>query len=247
MKALILAAGYATRLYPLTKDTPKALLEVAGQTIMDHIVSKIDLVDAIDEIIIVSNDKFADNFQAWAKQADYSKKLTVLNDGTLTNETRLGAIGDIHFVSQELTLNDDLMVLAGDNLFDFDLRDFVAFFQERGTDVIAAYEESDQEQLTRGGVVKIDDQERAIAFAEKKPAPISNLSVPTFYIFQASTLSLIADYLAAGNNPDAPGHFMPYLLEEKPVSVFVFSGGRYDIGTLASYEQVQEIFAQRNR
>src|SRR5699024_2346378 len=136
MKALVLAAGYATRLYPLTKNTPKPLLEIAGKSILDHIVEKMDQVDELDEIIIVTNEKFAGHFEEWAKNADYSKAFTVVNDGTTTNDNRLGAIGDIQYVIEELDLKDDLMILAGDNLFDFELTDFAHYFQEVGTDVI---------------------------------------------------------------------------------------------------------------
>lgn len=244
MKALVLAAGYATRLYPLTKNTPKPLLELGGQSILDHIVEKIDRVDAIDEIIIVTNDKFAGHFQEWVDQADYSKSFTVVNDGTLTNDSRLGAIGDIQLVIDRLNLDDDLLVLAGDNLFFFELTDFADFFQTVGTDVIAAYEEEDHAQLQRSGVVKINSDGQALAFEEKSPNPISNLSVPTFYLFKQDSLPLIDQYLAEGHDPDAPGHFIPYLIDRKPVNVYLFEGGRYDIGTLESYERAQELFGK---
>ncbi|AMB99065.1 hypothetical protein AWM75_03190 [Aerococcus urinaehominis] len=244
MKALILAAGYATRLYPLTENTPKPLLEVAGKTILDYIVEKLDQVNEIDEIIIVTNDKFAGHFQAWVDQADYSKPFKVINDGTLSNDSRLGAIGDIQFVVDQTGLHDDLMVLAGDNLFHFALSDFADFFTAKGTDVIAAYEESDHQQLLRSGVVKVDDNNQALAFEEKSSQPMSNLSVPTFYIFQADTLDLIQTYLDQGGNPDAPGHFIPYLIDHKPVNVYIFTGGRHDIGTVDSYRQVQALYEQ---
>src|SRR5699024_10695282 len=153
MKAVLLGAGYATRLYPLTKDKAKPLLEVAGKTITDHIVEKIVQVPEVDEIIIVTNDKFAHQFEEWVAQADYSKKLTVVNDGTTTNDNRLGAIGDIQFVIDKLDLEDDLMVLAGDNLFDFELTDFANYFQEVDTDVITTYQEEDEAQVKRAGIV----------------------------------------------------------------------------------------------
>lgn len=246
MKGLVLAAGYATRLYPLTKNTPKPLLEVAGKTILDYIVEKMDKVDAIDEIILVTNDKFTGHFEEWVEQADYDKKFTVVNDGTTTNDNRLGAIGDIQFVIEELNIEDDLMILAGDNLFDFELTDFANYFHEVGTDVITAYEETDEAQVKRAGVVELDDQSKVLSFEEKPEQPKSNFAVPAFYLYKKETLPAFNNYLNEGNDPDAPGHFIPYLIEKKPVHAFQFEGKRYDIGTADSYERVQKIFEEKN-
>lgn len=242
MKCIILAAGYATRLYPLTKDRPKPLLEVAGKTILDYLLEKIEKVAAINEVIVVTNDKFATHFEDWAKDAPYSKKITVVNDGTTTNDNRLGAIGDIQFVLDQLNIADDLMILAGDNLFDFELTDYVAYFNEVGTDCITAYQEENMDQLKRAGVVELDENGKVLSFEEKPQAPKSNYAVPAFYIYKKETLPLFAQYLAEGNNPDAPGHFVPWLLKQKEVHAYRFPGQRYDIGTLESYERVQEIF-----
>lgn len=222
MKAIVLAAGYATRLYPLTKDRPKPLLEVAGKTILDYIVEKMDKVAQIDEVIIVTNDKFTAQFEEWAKSASYTKKLTVINDGTLTNETRLGAIGDIQFVLEQLKIEDDLMVLAGDNLFDFELTDFAAYFDEVGTDCIAAYHEENDDQLKRAGIVELDNDRKVLSFEEKPAKPKSSYCVPAFYLYQKDTLPLFKQYLTEGNNPYAPGHFVPFLTGKKTSScVFV--------------------------
>ncbi len=245
MKALVLAAGYATRLYPLTKNTPKPLLEVAGQSILDHIVEKMEKVDAIDEIIIVTNEKFAGHFEEWTEDADYSKKLTVVNDGTTTNDNRLGAIGDIQFVIEQLDVDDDLMILAGDNLFDFELSDFANYFEEVGTDVITAYAEEDEAQLKRAGIVELDEDSKVLSFEEKPENPKSEYAVPAFYLYQKETLPKFKEYLEAGHDPDAPGHFIPFLLGQKPIHAFRFEGHRYDIGTVESYERVQEIFENR--
>lgn len=247
MKAIVLAAGYATRLYPLTKDRPKPLLEVTGKTILDHILEKMDKVAQIDEVIIVTNDKFTTHFEEWAKLASYSKTLTVVNDGTLTNETRLGAIGDIQFVLKQLKIEDDLMVLAGDNLFDFELTDFATYFDEIGTDCIAAYHEKNDEQLKRAGIVELDYNQKVLSFEEKPAQPKSSYCVPAFYLYQKDTLPLFEKYLEECNNPDAPGHFVPFLIEHKPVHAYLFDGKRYDIGTLESYERVQQIFADKTK
>lgn len=247
MKAIVLAAGYATRLYPLTKDRPKPLLEVAGKTILDYIVEKMDRVNQIDEVIIVTNDKFTTHFEEWKKTASYGKKLTVVNDGTLTNDTRLGAIGDIQFVIEQLRVADDLMVLAGDNLFDFELTDFAAYFDKVGTDCITAYHEENDAQLKRAGIVEIDDNGKVFSFEEKPEQPKSSYCVPAFYLYQKDTLPLFKQYLAEGNNPDAPGHFVPFLIKQKTVHTFLFDGKRYDIGTIESYEKVQQAFAKKAR
>lgn len=243
MKAIVLAAGYATRLYPLTENQPKPLLEVAGKSILDYIVEKIERVNQIDEVIIVTNDKFAGHFERWAEAADYSKKFTVVNDGTLTNDTRLGAIGDIQFVIEQLNVSDDLMILAGDNLFDFELSDFAAYFEEVGTDCITAYKEEDKAQLQRAGVIELDEKARVLSFEEKPAQPKSNYCVPAFYLYKKETLPLFKQYLADGNNPDAPGHFVPYLIGKNEVHAYLFPGKRYDIGNLESYERAQELFS----
>lgn len=247
MKAIVLAAGYATRLYPLTKDRPKPLLEVAGKTIFDYIVEKMDKVNQIDEVTIVTNNKFTTYFEDWTKTAAYSKKLTVVNDGTLTNATRLGAIGDIQFVLEQLNIKDDLMVLAGDNLFDFELTDFASYFEEMGTDCITAYHEENNDQLKRAGIVELDNDRKVISFEEKPEKPKSSYCVPAFYLYQKDTLPLFNQYLADGNNPDAPGHFVPYLIEHKPVHAYLFEGKRYDIGTVESYEKVQQMFINKTK
>lgn len=250
MKAIVLAAGYATRLYPLTENQPKPLLEVSGKSILDHIVEKMERVDVVDEIIIVTNDKFTAHFEGWKHSVElkekYEKKLTVINDGTLTNDTRLGAIGDIQFVLNKLGIEDDLMIVAGDNLFDFELSDFVDYFENVGTDCITAYHEDDDAQLKRAGIVELDEDGRVLSFEEKPEKPKSTYCVPAFYLYRKETLPLFKKYLGDGNNPDAPGHFIPYLLEHQPVHAYLFEGKRYDIGTLESYERVQEIFERRD-
>ena len=245
MKGLVLAAGYATRLYPLTKNQPKPLLEIAGKSILDYIVEKMEKVEAIDEIIIVTNDKFTSHFEEWVKQSDYEKPLTVINDGTTTNDNRLGAIGDIQFVIEQLNLEDDLMILAGDNLFDFELTDFAEYFYTVDTDIITTYPEEDEAQLKRAGVIEIDEDSKVLSFEEKPEQPKSNFCVPAFYLYRRETLSEFKNYLADGHNPDAPGHFVPYLLNKKNVHAFQFEGQRYDIGTVESYEKVQQIFEQK--
>lgn len=243
MKAIILAAGYATRLYPLTKNQPKPLIKVGNQTILDAIVEKMVAVEELDEIFIVTNDKFHFHFEEWAKEATYGIKLTVINDGTLSNEDRLGALGDIHFVIEQAKVEDDLMIAAGDNLFGFSLVDLVNFYKAHDGNAISIYKEDDLKQLIRGGTADIDENGKIIGF-EEKPAQVNYpYAVPTFYIIQKEDLVLFNDYQKEGYNMDANGNFIPYLLDHSTVYGFVFNEYRYDIGTLESYEQVQKRFA----
>ena len=242
MKCIILAAGYATRLYPLTKNTAKPLLKVGDKSILDHIIEKVEKVDEIEEVFIVTNDKFYPDFVTWALGYRGEKSIKVVNDHTTTNDNRLGAIADIQYVIDEVELDDDLLVLAGDNLFDFELVDFVEFYEGVGADCITTHQLDDEEEIKRTGVVELDDNGVVTSFEEKPEEPKSNLAVPPFYIYERETLPLIQKYLAEGENPDAPGNFIPWLIKRKDVYAYEFSGERYDIGTVESYEKVQERF-----
>lgn len=245
MKAILLGAGYATRLYPLTKNRAKPLLEIPGKTVTDRIVEKIDKVPEIDEVIIVTNDKFAHQFEEWIRSAEYNMKFTVVNDETLTNETRLGAIGDIQFVVDQSNISDNLLTLAGDNLFEFELLEFVTFAKNNDTDALAMYYEDDLNQLKRNGTAKFVDKKIVTDFIEKPENPTYKFCVLTFYVLKSSTLPLIRQYLDEGNNSDALGNFIPYLIGNNEAITFVFEGKRYDIGTVESYNKVQEIYEEK--
>lgn len=260
MQCILLAAGYATRLYPLTKDRPKPLLEVGGRTIMEHIVRKVEVCDEVERIYIVTNARFAEPFRQWTAwwmeseegasatetisrdKGRTRKPIEVIDDGTLTNETRLGAIADIQYVLDEAGVDDDVLVLAGDNLFDFDLRDFIHYYDKVGHDCITAHPLHDRAALQRTGVVEVNAQGQVISFEEKPQEPRSNLAAPPFYLYRRETLSLIRQYLAEGGNPDAPGHLIPWLIDRTPVYAYEFQGKRHDIGTLESYEAAQRLF-----
>ena len=247
MKAIILAAGYATRLYPLTKNQPKPLLKVGNQTILDGIVEKMVAVEELDEIFIVTNDKFHEHFENWVDQSNYDIKLTVINDGTLSNEDRLGALGDIQHVINTAHVQDDLMIAAGDNLFGFSLVDLVTFYKEHDGNAISIYKEANSAQLIRGGTADIDNEGRVVGFEEKPEVVNYPYAVPTFYIIQKDDLHLFSAYQEEGNNMDANGNFIPYLLDHSKVYGFVFDEYRYDIGTIESYEQVQKLFADNKK
>lgn len=242
MKCIILAAGYATRLYPLTKNKAKPLLEVAGRPILNHIMEKVEKVELIDEVYIVTNEKFTPSFQDWAASYQGDKQIIVVNDHTTTNDNRLGAIADIQYVLDHHHIEEDIMVLAGDNLFDFELVDFVHFYQEVKADSITTHELDDPEEMKRTGIVEVNEDSMVISFEEKPEVPKSNLAVPPFYLYKVDTLPLFKQYLAEGNNPDAPGNFIPWLIQHKKVYAFKFEGLRYDIGTIDSYNKVQELF-----
>lgn len=242
MKCILLAAGYATRLYPLTKDLHKSLLKVGGTTLLDFIISKIEKVTAIDEIYIITNAKFYTQLKNHVKN---NRSVIVLNDGTTSNDTRLGAIADLQFVIDTLKIEEDILVMAGDNLFDFELTDFYNFYKTVNSDCITTYEVNSVDDLRKTGVIEIDENKKVISFSEKPENPKSNLAVPPFYIYKKETLPLIKQYLAEDNNPDAPGNFIPWLIEKKGVCAYKFEGNRYDIGSLESYEKAKMEFRNR--
>lgn len=226
MKSLILAAGYATRLSPLTDDLPKQLLPVGGRPIVDWILDKIR--DAgIDDVHLVTNARFAPLFEEWAR----GNAVHVHDDGTSTNETRLGAIGDIRFVARRGGLDDDLLVIAGDNLFDFSLADYVEFWQARtGASAVAVYDVRDRALASKYGIVAVDADDRIVDFVEKPDDPPSTLAATATYLFARAHVRLVDTYLAEGNPPDQPGHFVAWLHRREPVYAYRFGGGWYDIG-----------------
>lgn len=244
MKCIVLAAGYATRLYPLTKNQPKPLLPVAGVPILEHILRKVERVELIDGICIVTNDRFYRHFEAWRSQYKSNKPITIINDGTTDNENRLGAIADLRFALDHENIHDDILVMAGDNLFDFELTDFVDFFLHVQHDCITVHELQDEEALKKTGVVEIDERGKVLSFEEKPTHPRSNLAAPPFYLYRAETLDAIRTYLEEGGNPDAPGNLIPWLIRQKDVYAYRFEGQRYDIGTPESYQYVQQLFSK---
>jgi glucose-1-phosphate thymidylyltransferase len=225
MKALILAAGYATRLRPLTDTIPKQLLPVGGRPMVDWIVDKIREA-GIDDIHLVTNARFAGLFDAWAKAAG----VTVHDDGTTTNETRLGAIGDVRFVRNRTGWDDDLLVIAGDNLFDYSLADFTRFAAEKRASAVAVYDVGDRELATQYGVIDLDADDRVVGFVEKPAEPPTTLCATATYLYAREHAGLVDAYLGEGNPPDQPGHFIAWLYHREPVYGFRIPGGWYDIG-----------------
>ena len=246
MKALILAAGYATRLYPLTKNQPKALLPVAGKTILSRIVDELVTLPDLTEIIIVSNHRFIKHFSEWKKreEAEVEVPITLVDDFTTTDSDKLGAIGDIQFVLERIQINEPLLVIAGDNLFTYPLITAWRVFREFDEDMILAQEMEDQEELKRFAVAEVDENMHVIGLEEKPQEPKSNLAVYATYFYRADTLPLFKQYLEEGNNPDAPGYFPAWLYKRKPLRAYLFDGECYDIGTPEAYAEVQAIFAE---
>ncbi len=240
MKCLILAAGYATRLYPLTENYPKPLLKVGNKPILNWLLDDITQTRMIDDIILVSNHKFADTFKRWAEGLDYG--VAVLDDGTETNETRLGAVKDISFAINTLGIDDDLLVIAGDNLNDFSFKDFIRYANEKGTSCIMRYFEPDISKLRKAGVIRIDDEDRILHMVEKPEVPESNWCTPPYYIYSRDDLKLVDVGIRSGCGTDAPGSFIAWLSTVVPVHAYLMPGNRYDVGDLESYKEVQETF-----
>ena len=240
MKCILLAAGYATRLLPLTANKPKALLDVGPHKMIDYIVRAIDKVNLIDKIYIVTNARFAEQFRQWAPSAPTKKPIVILDDHTDSNENRLGAIGDLQYTIEQEHVEDDVFVLAADNLFEFDLNEMVNLFLERNENIITVRRILDETLLKRMGIVSVDENMRVTEFAEKPEHPKSNLSSPALYIYRKADLPLVQKYLEEGNNPDAPGNLVPYMVEHSVVSAYEFKGIWYDIGTHESLSEVSE-------
>ncbi len=225
LKAIILAAGYATRLRPLTDDVPKMLLPLAGRPMLDYLLDRIREVDEIDELHLVTNARFAEAFREWAPD-----DLTVHDDGTTSNEDRRGAIGDIAFTVERAGLEGDVVVVAGDNLIGYSVPDYVRFWRGKDGSAIALYECRDPELIKQYGVVELDDDDRVLSFEEKPAEPRSELAATAAYLYRTQDVALLDQYLAEGNSPDAPGNYVQWLHTRSPVYGYRFSGEWLDIG-----------------
>ena len=240
MKCLILAAGYATRLYPLTENFPKPLLKVGEKTILDWLLSDIDSAKLTDGYIVISNHKYAHHFQDWA--AAHSLPITVVDDGTSTNETRLGAVCDIQFAIDQLKLDDDLLIIAGDNVLDFSLTAFLRYVQEKGTSCVMRYYEADEKRLKKSGVAELGKNDRLLSLEEKPEAPKSHWCTPPFYYYTRQDAAKIREAIADGCGTDAPGSLVAWMCQRSPMHSMEMPGSRYDIGNLESYEAVQRTY-----
>ena len=237
MKCLILAAGYATRLYPLTENFPKPLLKVGEKTILDWLMDDIAESGEVDEFVIISNGKFSEHFEEFAKTRP--ERVVVVNDGTFTNETRLGAVVDVKFAIDKLALDDDMLVIAGDNVLDFSLTDFIKYGKARGASAVLRYYEPETKRLLKSGVVTVDENDKILKMTEKSPTPETNWCTPPFYYYTKEDAKLIGRAINDGCGTDAPGSYIAWLAEHSTVYAMEMRGRRYDIGNLESYEAVK--------
>lgn len=239
MKCVILAAGYATRLYPLTENFPKPLLEVAGKPILDWLIDDMAGTGMVEEYIVISNHKFAHIFEEWAaKKSEVT--IRVIDDGTTSNETRLGAVKDIQFAIEQLQLDDDLLVMAGDNLLDFSLGEFMRYGKEKNATCVMRYYEASEARLHKTGVIEIDANDGILSFEEKPAQPKSHWCVPAFYYYTREDSRLIKKGIESGCGTDTPGSFIAWLSGQTKVYAWEMPGRRYDIGNLESYEEVKQ-------
>ena len=239
MKALILAAGYATRLYPLTKNMPKALLPIKGITILDYILEKVEMIEEVDEIIIISNEKFYQNFVEWSKTYKGKLPLDIINDHTTSNETRLGAIGDIELAIKEKNIKDDIIVLASDNYFSFDLKKIHKYYKEKKSDlIIGSFADEYTLKQRKYAIATINTDNEVIHLEEKPETPKTNIIVHAIYFYSKDTLPLLNQYIDAGNNKDSPGNFPSWLYKKKPIYCYIAEGTCFDIGTIDTYNEL---------
>ena len=254
MKCIVIAAGYATRLGELTKNFPKPLLKIGENTILGRMLDDIDQIPEIDEHIVITNHKFAPIFQEWVEERKRSilnsqlsipsKPITIVDDGTETNETRLGAVCDLLFAMDKLKIDDDLLVVAADNLLFFSFQEFVDFAKEKGTSCIMCHEQPSIEKLQRTGVVELDDKMKVLGMEEKPQVPKSLWAVPPFYIYRKADLDLVRHSVENGCGKDAPGNLAHYMVEHTVMHAWPMSAGRFDIGSLDTYYQAVEKYGK---
>ena len=242
MKNIVIAAGYATRLGELTKNFPKPLLKIGDNTILGRMLDDIDRIPEIDEHIIITNHKFAHIFEQWKLGTAYQKPITIIEDGTETNDTRLGAVCDLLFAMEKLGIGDDMLVVAADNLLFFSFKEFVDFANEKGTSCIMCHEQPSIEKLQRTGVVVLDNNNKVLNMEEKPEHPKSHWAVPPFYIYKKHDLELIRHSVENGCGKDAPGNLAHYMVDRTTIHAWPMSAGRFDIGSLDTYYEACEKF-----
>lgn len=243
MKCILICAGYATRLFPLTKNFPKALIEVSNRPILDYIIDKVNEVEEIDEIFVVTNDKYYEHFMNWNTNKNNVKNIKILNDYTKSNEDRLGAIGDINYTIKNENISDDIMVIAGDNLFDYNLTDVIDFYKKKNNVVVCCKQTTNIEALKASGVAIVDEKSmKVLELVEKPLDPPSDIMVYATYIYPNNIIPMIDKYLKDDFNPDAPGYLVQYLYDKVDVYAYKFVGNCFDVGTHEALEEVNKIY-----
>jgi len=249
MKVLILAAGYATRLYPLTVTQPKPLLPVAGQPMIEYVLDNIAPIGGIDRVYVVTNAKFAAQFQTWSDYYRSTKSklnFTIVNDQSTDDSNKLGAIGDMHLVMTKEKVDDDLIVVAGDNLFSQSLEGFGAVCRKRNAPVLAVYDVGSLEEIKKYNSISLDDEGKITFFEEKPKTPTSSLTGIALYYYPKSVLPMIHQYIAEKNNPDQPGRLVQWMYQRTPVYTWRVPGIWFDIGSKESLEEANRIFSKRS-
>lgn len=239
MKTIILAAGYATRLGELTKNFPKPLLQIGSNTILGRLLDDIDTIPEIEEHIVVTNGKFAPIFEDWARERNGRGLVRVLSDGTFTNETRLGAVRDLILAVEKFGIDEDILVLAADNILDFSLKGFVEEFRRKGTSMIMCHYEPEIYKLQRTGVIAVDEDMKVLQMQEKPQVPVSHWAVPPFYIYAKADLPLIRTAIENGCGSDAPGNLAHFIADHSVMHAWKMPAGRFDIGSIDTYEQAK--------
>jgi len=236
---IILAAGYGTRMRAVSATVPKPLLPVGHRVVIDYLMEQLAAIREVGRLVLVTNALYHEQFAEWARARGLSG-LEILNDGTRSNEERLGAIGDLRFAIDRAGIDDDALVAGADNIFRFEVGLLVEFSAEKQADVIAVVREGDPARLKRTSTLRLAEDGRVLEFVEKAPEPISDLLCPPLYAFRRETLGLVGEYLAEGNSPDAPGHFIAWLYTRRPVYGRIMPAGRHDIGSPETYREAQE-------
>jgi glucose-1-phosphate thymidylyltransferase len=247
MKLIILAAGYATRLYPLTLNQPKPLLPVAGKPMLEHVIDNISTVDAIDHAYIVTNARFAGHFQAWAEsynRPNLKFGFTIVNDRSTDDSNKLGAIGDLHIVITKHEIDDDIIVVGGDNLFSQDLAEFGEYCGSKNAPVTAVYDVGDLDEIKKYNAIEIDEEGRITYFEEKPANPRSTLTGIALYYYPKWTLPMIREYITEGNNPDQPGRLVQWMYKRVPFYTWKVPGLWYDVGSIETLEEANRVFSE---
>ena len=245
MKLIILGAGYATRLYPLTLNQPKPLLPVAGKPMIEHVLDNLAPIAGIDHIYIVTNEKFTPHFEQWAadyRARDTTREFTVVNDHSTDDSNKLGAIGDLHLVLTSQNIDDDIIVVAGDNLFSDSLADFGDFARSHQAPVLAVYDVGDLDEIKKYNAIEVDDQGRITFFEEKPANPKVTVTGIALYYYPRNSLPLIRQYIAEGNNPDQPGRLVQWMYPRTDFFTWSVPGLWYDVGSKETLEEANRIF-----
>lgn len=247
MKVIILAAGYATRLYPLTLNQPKPLLEVAGKPMIEHVLDNLKPIQNIERVYVVTNNKFTNHFEQWASHYSTNPgnlNITIINDGTTDDSNKLGAIGDVHLVLEREKIDDDVIVVAGDNLFSQSLEEFGNFCRQKQAPVLAVYDVGNLEEIKKYNSIEIDENGQIIFFEEKPENPKSTLTGIALYYYPKATLPLIKRYIVEGNNSDQPGRLVQWMYQRTSFYTWLVPGIWYDIGSKETLIEANQIFSK---